>query len=136
MTDTTLTPTSISLRGRSRRILLRLAVGGIFTLLLLNEATHDAAVGSISSAYVTVTSFVAGSLFIFYWLELKLNFDFGELLTKHHRWQVPIGALAGATPGCGGAIIIVTQYTAGFDEQTVMLQEDPLGNVVFFIIVN
>lgn len=37
----------------------------------------------------------------------------GDLLQRHRRWQVPAGALLGAMPGCGGAIVAVTQFTRG-----------------------
>ena len=36
-----------------------------------------------------------------------------QILLRNQRWQVPIAAFLGALPGCGGAIVAVTQYTRG-----------------------
>jgi hypothetical protein len=42
-----------------------------------------------------------------------LNIDAAAALRKATVWQVPIAAALGALPGCGGAIIVVTQYVSG-----------------------
>ena len=39
--------------------------------------------------------------------------DVGEKMGKAKVWQVPFAAGLGALPGCGGAIIVVTQYVSG-----------------------
>jgi len=50
---------------------------------------------------------------LFYGVERLLNIDATEALRKARKWQVPIAAALGALPGCGGAIIVVTQYVTG-----------------------
>ena len=68
---------------------------------------------TISEAYLAVSTFVAGTLFLFYGVERILRVDLSERMAKAGIWQVPIAALLGALPGCGGAIIVVTRYTTG-----------------------
>ena len=68
---------------------------------------------TISEAYLAVSTFVAGTLFLFYGVERMLRVDMSDRMAKAGLWQVPIAALLGALPGCGGAIIVVTRYTTG-----------------------
>ncbi len=75
--------------------------------------TKEAFFGSISDAYLQVSVFVALTLLIFYGLETWLKLDTGALLKKHRKYQVPLSALMGALPGCGGAIMVMTQYSMG-----------------------
>ena len=64
-------------------------------------------------AYVQVSSFVAATLLLFYGAERLFNFDIGSALKKARGLQVPLAALLGATPGCGGAVIVVAAYSSG-----------------------
>jgi hypothetical protein len=74
---------------------------------------RGAVLQSLSDAYITVSTFVAITLLIFYSLERYAGLDIGQLFQKHKRWQIPMAALLGALPGCGGAIIVVTQFAIG-----------------------
>ena len=64
-------------------------------------------------AYVQVSSFVAATLLLFYGAERLFNFDIGSALKKSRGFQVPLAALLGATPGCGGAVVVVAAYSSG-----------------------
>ncbi len=68
---------------------------------------------SLSDAFLQVTVFVAATLAIFYSLETWFRIDAAALLARHRVWQVPIAAALGALPGCGGAIMVITQYIRG-----------------------
>lgn len=68
---------------------------------------------SLADAYLQVTVFVAATLFVFYFLESRLNFNVFEFFQRHKSWQVPIAAFLGMLPGCGGAIIVITKYLRG-----------------------
>lgn len=68
---------------------------------------------ALSEAYLQVSVFVAATLALFYGLERWLALDTETLLRRHAGWQVPLAALLGALPGCGGAILVVTQYVQG-----------------------
>ena len=67
----------------------------------------------VTDAYVQVSAFVAITLSIFYFSESKFNFNVGNFLKESSKLQIPIAALLGATPGCGGAVVVVAAYTSG-----------------------
>lgn len=69
--------------------------------------------GLMVDAYVQVASFVAATLLLFYGAERVFNFDIGESLQKAKGYQVPLAALLGSTPGCGGAVVVVAAYSSG-----------------------
>lgn len=68
---------------------------------------------AISDAYLQVTVFVAATLALVYAFETAFRFDLGRTMERARYFQSPIAAFLGALPGCGGAIIVVTQYTRG-----------------------
>ena len=89
----------------------------IFCALLAGLAAYPGFLGELTrglmvDAYVQVSVFVAATLFVFYSAERLFRFDIGVLL-KNSRSQLPLAALMGATPGCGGAVIVVAAYTSG-----------------------
>ncbi len=95
---------------RSRRlfvlcVVLALALAPGYLGTLTRELMVD--------AYVQVSSFVAATLLLFYGAERLFNFDIGSALKKARGLQVPLAALLGATPGCGGAVIVVDAYSSG-----------------------
>jgi hypothetical protein len=68
---------------------------------------------AISDAYIQVSTFVALTLAIFYGLETFLKIDTEIFLKNNSAWHVPIATFLGALPGCGGAIMVMTQYVKG-----------------------
>ncbi|WP_170294951.1 putative manganese transporter [Roseospira navarrensis] len=68
---------------------------------------------ALSEAYLAVSVFVAGTLLLVGAAERGLGTELGAVLRRNARWQVPIAALLGAFPGCGGAIVALTQFTRG-----------------------
>ena len=68
---------------------------------------------SMTDAYLQVSVFVGFTLFIFIGLDSLSSFDTGTFLSKTKKFHVPISSFLGALPGCGGAIIVVTQYIQG-----------------------
>ena len=85
----------------------------LFVLGTYDIELGDAILRSLIDAYFQVTTFVAATLLVFAWLEHRLGQDTGTLLARYDSWQIPLAACLGALPGCGGAIIIVTQYVLG-----------------------
>lgn len=75
--------------------------------------TRAAVQGALSDAYIQVSTFVALTLAIFYTLEHICKLDTAAWLDKYPRWHVPIAAFMGVLPGCGGAIIVITQFVTG-----------------------
>ena len=68
---------------------------------------------AIADAYLQVSTFVAVTFLVFYSIEKILKIDAIGILRRATVWQVPIAAGLGALPGCGGAIIVITQYVTG-----------------------
>jgi hypothetical protein len=67
----------------------------------------------MTDAFTQVSAFVAATLLLFYGAERVFRFSMGETL-KGARWmQVPLASLLGATPGCGGAVIVIAAYSSG-----------------------
>ncbi len=94
--------------------LKRLAV----VLIYLSLAAAPGSLGEMTrglmvDAYVQVAAFVAATLLLFYGAERLFNFDIGESLRKARGFQVPLASILGATPGCGGAVVVVAAYSSG-----------------------
>jgi hypothetical protein len=67
----------------------------------------------ISGAFTSVAAFVAATLLIFYSAERLFGFDTAAIMSRARHWQVPLAALLGVTPGCGGAVMVVAAYSSG-----------------------
>ena len=89
----------------------------VLAAIAIMAASSDDAAGliarSLTDAFLQVTVFVAATLAIFYSLEAWFKIDATALLARNRVWQVPIAAALGALPGCGGAIMVITQYIRG-----------------------
>lgn len=95
---------------RATRFLTLAVLTGI---VLSTAATVPSVVDALVDAYLEIAVFVAFTLFLVHGWEAGMKTGLGDVLERHQRWQVPIGALLGAFPGCGGAIVAVTQFTRG-----------------------
>ena len=96
----------------------RLLKKSFFGLLILTLAFQSGEFGeiirsSMTDAYLQVSVFVGFTLFIFIGLDSLTKFDIASFLVKTKKFYVPLSAFLGALPGCGGAIIVVTQYIQG-----------------------
>ena len=96
----------------------RLLKKTFFGLLILSIAFQPGDFGNIvrqsmTDAYLQVSVFVGFTLFIFIGLDSLTKFDISNFLYKTKKIHVPLAAILGALPGCGGAIIVVTQYIQG-----------------------
>lgn len=90
----------------------------LVVLILLALAIAPGVLGELTrglmvDAYTQVSAFVAATLLLFYGAERLFNFNIGEALKGAKGWQVPMAALLGATPGCGGAVVVVAAYSSG-----------------------
>ena len=68
---------------------------------------------SMVDAYLQVSVFVGFTLIVFLGLDSLTKFNVKDFLFKTQKIHVPLSSLLGAIPGCGGAIIVVTQYIQG-----------------------
>lgn len=95
---------------RSKRLIVALIFLGLALVPgHLGQLTREL----MTDAYVQVSVFVAATLLLFYGAERVFNFDIGQSLKNAKGFQVPLAALMGATPGCGGAVVVVAAYSSG-----------------------
>lgn len=90
----------------------------VMTLLLivvyqLDQKLFEIIVSTLGAAYLGVSVFVALTLGIFYALDHYFRKDVKGFVNNSGKLQVPIASVLGALPGCGGAIIVVTQFVNG-----------------------
>ncbi len=95
---------------RPRRMLLVMA---LVALALAPGELGEMTRGLMQDAFVQVSAFVAATLLLFYGVEKIFRFEMGTAMGQARRMQVPIAALLGATPGCGGAVVVVAAYASG-----------------------
>ena len=94
--------------------LKKISFFGLLLILIFNPTE----IGSIArlamaNAYLSVSVFVAITLFVFLYFEKSKKYSLSKFFKNNVNLQIPISALLGAIPGCGGAIIVVTQYLQG-----------------------
>ncbi len=68
---------------------------------------------ALVDAYLQVSVFVGFTLFIFIGMDALTKFNIAYILDKSKKFHVIMASLLGALPGCGGAIVVVTQYIQG-----------------------
>jgi len=134
-----------------RRNLWRMLLVAALGILILSVSSEfrDVVLNALSDAYLQVTVFVAGTLAIVYGLETLLRADVGKFLERQGVFQSPVSAFLGALPGCGGAIVVVTQYTRGYvtfgsvvavlvstmgDAAFLLLARDPVVGLAMFVL--
>lgn len=94
-----------------------LVVSLLFGMVVLAAAVRPGfaltTVEVLRDAYLQVAVFVALTLALFTWLEIRVGVDLAALGARHRWLQVPIAASLGAIPGCGGAIIVISYFVNG-----------------------
>ena len=98
--------------GRNPVQLIALAV--VCALMLAGDDLRSLALRAMSDAYLAVSVFVGATLAAVYGAETLYKGDIGRFMQNSGRAQMPIAAFLGVLPGCGGAIVVVTQYTRGY----------------------
>lgn len=96
---------------RYKRLLLPIALFA----LLVSEHTRAVTVETLADSFWAVSTYVAFTLAIYHWVSRWLD-GAHALVSAYHRsrnLQVVIAALLGALPGCGGAIVVTTQFVSG-----------------------
>lgn len=67
----------------------------------------------VADGFINVAAFVAVTLFVFYFSEEVLGVNLAKAMNRAGAAQIPIAALLGILPGCGGTVVVVSAYTAG-----------------------
>lgn len=73
------------------------------------EIIRDCAVNS----FLQVTVFVGALLLLFGYINYRTSGAMIVAIQRQRKWQPVIGAILGATPGCGGAIFVMPLYFRG-----------------------
>ena len=127
---------SIKLRAllpNYRRMLLPI----IICVFLTQTQTQDITVRVLSDAFWQVAVFVAMTLTLYHLFSDKISYLYtnasGE--TKPFR-EIVTASLMGVLPGCGGAIVVITQYVSGhmsFGAVTAVLTST-MGDAAFLLL--
>lgn len=93
----------------------RLILPVILFALLATPSTKALTVSVLSDAFWQVASYVAATLALYHVISAKLNrsSNLSSLLESRSQYQVLFASFMGALPGCGGAIVVITQYVSG-----------------------
>jgi hypothetical protein len=87
-----------------------------FAILIMAFQTNafgDVVRQALIDAYLQVSVFVGFTLFIFIGMDALTKFNISYVLDRTKKFHVMMASLLGALPGCGGAIVVVTQYIQG-----------------------
>ena len=95
--------------------LLKKSFLGFAILIMTFQANSfgDVVRQALIDAYLQVSVFVGFTLFIFIGMDTLTKFNIPYVLDRTKKIHVIMASLLGALPGCGGAIIVVTQYIQG-----------------------
>lgn len=131
-----MTALALQLRNFQFSVITLIALAVLIMSVNITGGLTDVVLSAIADAYIQVTSFVAATLFLFFGAEKFVNIDLEELLAKSEGKQIIYASLLGALPGCGGAIIVITQYVTGrlsFGAVTAVLTAT-MGDAAFLLI--
>ncbi|QUJ69717.1 putative manganese transporter (plasmid) [Photobacterium sp. GJ3] len=87
----------------------------LLLVLLATPISREITVNVLADAFWQVAAYVAATLTIYHVISARMN-QHGLLRTQlqhSRRFQVVFSAAMGALPGCGGAIIVMTQFVRG-----------------------
>jgi len=107
-------------------------------IINLNSEIISIIIKSISDAYLQVSVFVAAVLLVFYGVENIFGIDLTKKLQNGGIYQVPASSALGALPGCGGALLVITQFTTGnlsFGSVVAVLTST-MGDAAFLLIAS
>lgn len=92
----------------------RLLLPCFLLLLFVQPSTREITFGVLSDAFIQVSSFVAATLTLYYWAMHVLGQDrISHWMQKHPLSELALCSVFGGLPGCGGAIVVITQFTQG-----------------------
>ena len=102
------------LTANEGRLLMKSFLG--FAILIMAFQVNDfgdVVRQALIDAYLQVSVFVGFTLFVFIGMDTLTRFNITYVLDKTKKFHVVMASLLGALPGCGGAIVVVTQYIQG-----------------------
>ncbi|MEM7079733.1 MAG: putative manganese transporter [Pseudomonadota bacterium] len=111
-------------------------VSVLFACALVFDEARQIVFAALADAYLAVGVFVAATFAIFFFLESRLGTNVGDWLQRYQRFEVPVAALLGAIPGCGGAVMVITQFAMGRASfgAIVAVLTSTMGDAAFFLL--
>ena len=96
------------------RLLKKSFLGFVILIMAFQvNAFGDMVRQTLVDAYLQVSVFVGFTLFFFIGMDALTRFNITYVLDKTKKYHVIMSSFLGALPGCGGAIVVVTQYIQG-----------------------
>lgn len=117
----------------------RLILPVVLSVLLFNPATQQLALTVLSDAFWQVSVFVAFTLAIYHLFADKLVQFSASSNTKYASLkELCFASLMGCLPGCGGAIIVITQFVKGATSfgAVVAVLTSTMGDAAFLLLVS
>ncbi|WMO13506.1 putative manganese transporter [Pseudoalteromonas piscicida] len=115
----------------------RLILPLVIIVLMAFETARPIVVSALSDAFFQVSVFVAATLLVYYFLVDRIpQLNLSYLSTKSPILEIAMASILGALPGCGGAIIVVTQFTkkqASFASVVAVLTAT-MGDAAFLLL--
>ncbi|MGR0280073.1 putative manganese transporter [Marinomonas dokdonensis] len=107
-------PNKQSVFFKQRIVSMRMAIPLLLLVFLLTPSLNEIVLTVLAEAFLQVSAFVALTLSLYYSISHNLNSSTLHqwLQNKSYR-EIIFAGFMGVLPGCGGAIIIITQYTQG-----------------------
>ncbi|PKF61539.1 hypothetical protein CW745_09395 [Psychromonas sp. psych-6C06] len=118
----------------------RMLLPTLLLVLITFEPTREITVTTLSDAFWAVSAYVASTLLIYHYLSAWIS-KTNKLTTLYHgsrNYQVLFASLLGALPGCGGAIIVTTQFISGrvgFGAMVAVLTST-MGDAAFLLLAS
>ncbi len=115
----------------------RLLLPVLLLALLLNQQTRQLTLSVLADAFWQVSVFVAATLALYHLVSAKvLSAERFKHLKLSPQKQVILSSLLGAVPGCGGAIIVITQYVRGAANfgSVVAVLTTTMGDAAFLLL--
>lgn len=92
----------------------RLALPAFVIILVASPVSRELTLSVLSDAFLQVSIFVAATLSLYYFIAEGVKRErLHRLMGSTSVSSVAACASLGALPGCGGAIVVITQYTKG-----------------------
>ncbi|WP_211162739.1 putative manganese transporter [Alteromonas ponticola] len=106
-------------------------------ILLWLPSSREVTLQVLADAYFQVAVFVYVSLALYYMVTLRIAPErIKRFMHERPIFEVGVAAMLGALPGCGGAIIVVTQYTKGVSSfgAVVAVLTSTMGDAAFLLL--
>ncbi len=127
----------ISLRGLPNFKFWRLLIFAFISIFYFLPHTRTIVTESMQDAFFGVSVFVLATLATIMCAEKLLNIDFNQIMKNASSYQVFLAGILGATPGCGGAIVVTMQYAKGYVSfgSLIATLTATMGDAAFLLLV-